>query len=281
MTVSAENRRVVHFITPENIEVTYELAGIGSRFVAVFVDHVLQMLAILLIYLIASQTSRLFSLAGLFGETASIWMQALAGIMAFVVMFGYFVFFELRTGGQTPGKKVAKLRVVRDGGYPIDPYSSVIRNLVRIADLAVPPPYGGGMISIFFSRDYKRLGDFAAGTIVIKERPAPERPLHGPPAPIVTQLMALIRDVEQLTPQELSAVQRYVERRAELPYPVQVEFAMRLAFPLMSRLGISVAIADQSHYPLLVEAIYRKYSHEKGMQEWRPAEQSAGSFEQS
>jgi uncharacterized RDD family membrane protein YckC len=270
VAAALDNQRVVQFITPENIEVRYELAGIGSRFVAALIDHLIQLLAILAIYLIASQTSNLLSLSRLFGGSAPFWIQAIAAIVIFVIMFGYFVFFELRTGGQSPGKRVANLRVVRDGGYPIDPYSSVIRNLVRIVDLALPPPYGAGMLSIFVSRDYKRLGDFAAGTIVIKERPATPPAELGPPRPIVAQLMPLIRDVEQLTPDEYDAVRRYVERRNELPYPLQIDFAMRLALPLMSRLGITVAIADQSHYPELLEAIDRRYRDEKGISSWQP-----------
>jgi uncharacterized RDD family membrane protein YckC len=275
LSVPAENRRVVHFVTPENIEVTYELAGIGSRFVAAFIDHLIQGFAILFIFVIAGQLSSLFSLGGIFGRTASIWLQALAGLLAFVIMFGYFVFFELRSGGQTPGKRFAKLRVVRDGGHPIDPYSSVIRNLVRIADLAIPPPYGAGMISIFASREYKRLGDFAAGTIVIKERVAPDPPPATLPEPLVAQLMPFIRDLDQLTPSEYQAIRRFVERRNSLPYHLQVDYAMRLALPLMSRLGISVAIADQSHYPALVEAIDRRYTEERGLSRWEAEPQGA------
>ena len=206
LAVFIENRRTVHFITPENIEVTYELAGIGSRFVAAAIDHVIQFSVWLIIALIASQMSRLFSLGGM--VSAPLWIQGLVAVATFLIIFGYFVFFELRMGGQTPGKRVARLRVVRDGGYPIDPYSSIIRNLVRIVDLAAPPPYGAGLLSIFVSKDYKRLGDFAAGTIVIKERPAVEPPQPSPTTSIASQLMPYISDAGLLTPEAIESMLR-------------------------------------------------------------------------
>lgn len=266
LSVTIENRRTVHFITPENIEVTYELAGIGSRFVAAAIDHLIQIVSWLIVMLIASQVSKLVSIGGL--TSAPLLIQALVFVASFLLVFAYFVFFELRMGGQTPGKRVARLRVVRDGGYPIDPYSSIIRNLVRIVDIAAPPPYGAGLLSIFISRDYKRLGDFAAGTIVIKERPAVEPPQPGPPTSIASQLIAHIPDAGVLTPDEYAAIRRFVERRNELPYQLQIDLAMRLALPLMTRLGITVAIADQSHYPDLIEAIDRKYTEDKQLSTW-------------
>src|SRR5437016_2743553 len=160
--------RRIQIITPENIEISYELAGIGSRFIAVLVDHLIQLTLIVLILLGVSYFSAGF-VGRLTGGQASMLVMAIAIMAVFLIIFGYFIFFELIWGGRTPGKRITGLQVIRDGGYPIDPYSSFVRNIVRIVDL-IPPMYGVGIISVFISSEYKRLGDYAAGTLVIKTR---------------------------------------------------------------------------------------------------------------
>src|ERR1044071_6575282 len=111
--------RQVQIITPENIEISYELAGMGSRFVAALIEHLLQLLAILVLGLV---TSFLTSGATMFGKavagSAPAYVEAIYGIAVFVIIFGYFTAFELLSGGRTPGKRLVGLRVVRDGGYP-------------------------------------------------------------------------------------------------------------------------------------------------------------------
>src|ERR1051326_8767456 len=130
--------RTLHVVTPENIEVGYELAGMGSRFLAVLVDHTLQV-ALILAVLIAG------SLGGWTGSllagSASLLLIAVATFVAFAIFFGYFAFFEIAWAGRTPGKRAVGLRVSRDGGYPVDPYYAIIRNLVRIIDF-LPGAYG-------------------------------------------------------------------------------------------------------------------------------------------
>jgi uncharacterized RDD family membrane protein YckC len=258
--------RFVQVVTPENIEVSYELAGIGSRFVAALVDHLLQILIIIVVLLIGGQIMSGMSATNILGGSAPAWVQAFLMLFSFAVLFGYHTLFELLWAGRTPGKRVTSLRVVRDGGYPIDPYASIVRNLVRIVDF-LPPPYGIGLAAIFFSSEYKRLGDYAAGTLVIKER-APAQLVTrslGPPSEIVLQFMPLVQNVDQLTPEEFQMVQRFVERRRDLDPAVQVQIATRLALPLMGRLGISMAVSDQWHYADLLEAIERRYIEEKGL----------------
>lgn len=257
--------RYVQFVTPENIEVSYEIAGIGSRFIAALIDHAVQLGIILGLGLVGMSISAAFAFVPILNRSAPLWVFAVVGLVIFAVFFGYFSAFELLWAGRTPGKKAVGLRVVRDGGYPIDPYASIVRNLVRIADF-IPPIYGAGLVSIFFSAEYKRLGDWAAGTIVIKERP----PAHlggrqGPPSPMVTHYLPMIKNVDLITREEFDSIRRFVERRNELEIPVQAHIAMRLAIPLLRKLGLEIDIPIQWHYADLLEAIERRYVEERGV----------------
>ncbi len=261
--------RRIQIVTPENIEVTYELAGMGSRYVAVLVDHLLQILLVLLVSLAAGL---LLGAASPFGRvvagTASGYVQALVGLIVFFIIFGYFAAFEILWAGRTPGKRLAGLRVVRDGGYPIDPYSAIARNLIRIIDF-LPAAYGVGLISIFISDRYKRLGDHAAGTLVIKERSPSvlgERP-RVPASPNVVHLTAFVKSVDAVTPEEFRAIHRFVQRRHDLDLPVQAFYAMRIAYPLIQRLELDPPLRAQIHYADLLEAIERKYAEERGVLE--------------
>ncbi|GIV94214.1 MAG: hypothetical protein KatS3mg056_2923 [Chloroflexus sp.] len=93
---------------------------------------------------------------------------ALLAILAFVVNWGYFVFFEWIWNGQTPGKRLLRLRVLREGGRPVDIGAIVVRNLMRAIDF-LPLLYGIGLVTMFVDRYHRRLGDLTAGTVVVHE----------------------------------------------------------------------------------------------------------------
>lgn len=256
--------RYVQFITPDNIEVSYELAGAGTRFLAALIDHAIQAVALAVLW-----TAGLL-VAGLLGvavNALSAWAVAALLVASFVVTFGYFAAFEMLWGGHSPGKRYVGLRVVRDGGYPIDPFAAVVRNVVRIIDL-LPPLYGAGVASIFLSAEYKRLGDWAAGTLVIKERTGGAYGARGtgPASPMVAHFMPLVRNVDALRPEQYATIRRFTERRHELEIPVQAHIALRLARPLLADLGLEdVPVSAQWHYADLLEAVARVYSRERGL----------------
>ena len=146
-------------LTPESVEFSLELAGPVSRFLAALADHVL--VAALAIVVIAG-----FATAGaVLGPLA----LPLLLIALFVLLNGYFLFFEWRWNGQTPGKRLVGLRVVDDRGLGIDFYQSAARNLLRIVDI-MPGFYIIGGTSMWLNVRHKRLGDFAAGTLVVHVR---------------------------------------------------------------------------------------------------------------
>ena len=254
--------RTLQVITPEQVEVTYELAGIGSRFLAVLIDHTIQVVAILLIGIAGELGARAF-FDRLLSGGAPLYVEAVAGFVVFALMFGYFIAFELLWAGTTPGKRLMGLRVVRDRGFAIDPFASVIRNLVRIIDF-LPPVYGIGLVSIFFSRNYKRLGDYAAGTVVIKERREGRLPSLTalPPSVPAQSFLTQLSNVDFLTPEEYRVIRRFVLRRHELAPQIQQELAARLAAPLIPKLNLEMPPASPVDYVYLLEAVERKFAEE-------------------
>lgn len=153
--------------TPESVAFTYELAGLGSRGLALLVDTAF-LVAIIAVELIIDLAIT-WVVAWSTGKYNLIWSLAIFGIVAFVTYWGYFMWLEYAGNGRTPGKRRVGIRVVRDDGGRISFGDSAVRNLIRIADL-LPGMYGLGIASVVFSSKGKRLGDLAAGTVVVRDR---------------------------------------------------------------------------------------------------------------
>jgi uncharacterized RDD family membrane protein YckC len=228
--------------TPERVELHYVLANVGNRFLAAAIDHLIQASAIFIIIVIAGAFSdwRLFNSMG-------VWAAALTVLAVFAIYWGYFVAFETLWSGQTPGKRIMRLRVVREDGRPVRFFEVFVRNLLRVAiDFQPVPSYAIGVVSIIFSARSKRVGDFVAGTVVVKER-ATE-------APSLEEIIkvseieqrrlnrdtpaAFAADTRQLSEPELRAVQTFLKRRFELTEVNRMALAMRIAQPISVKLGI-------------------------------------------
>lgn len=153
--------------TPEQVAFHYEMAGIGSRFVASMLDHLIMFLALFIVN---------FALFYIFingvissgDSSAGYIMLAFMTLVSFAIFWGYFALFETIWNGQTPGKRAGRLRVIRRDGQPVRAGEVMIRNLVRLVDF-LPSFYGIGLITMFINKDGLRLGDLAAGTIVVRE----------------------------------------------------------------------------------------------------------------
>ncbi len=272
--------REVLINTPENIALEYELAGLGTRFCANFFDTLLQgliygsvliaflLLDLLLLVVARGQHWRLMQ--KILTEATGF---ATAGmiILLFLVLFGYYIYYELKWNGQTPGKRYMGLRVIREGGYPVDVWSVVLRNLMRIVDF-LPVVYSAGMISILISPRYQRLGDLVGGTMVVKQR-APQNLINLlqatrlQPEHLDRDALALMqREADRLTPEEYQAVRHFTERRRSLiDWNSQQQAAMSIAVPLMSRLHIvppreasAVNYADVLEYLAVAYEISRR-----------------------
>ena len=163
--------RTARIATGESVAFSYELAGAGSRFFAVFIDMTIQVavvalvVAVLALVLHALPKPAHVAAATKFGNAV---LTALGVVAGFVLFFGYFIVFEWLWQGRTPGKKLVGIRVVRDGGFPLDFTSSVIRNVVRLLEVGFGF-YAVSAVATLLSPLNRRLGDMAAGTIVIRE----------------------------------------------------------------------------------------------------------------
>jgi uncharacterized membrane protein SpoIIM required for sporulation/uncharacterized RDD family membrane protein YckC len=211
--------QLVAIETPEQVVLSYTIAGIGSRSAAAILDTVLIATAILIVSM--GRMTFMGHLAG-----ASRWALAILVLASFAIVWGYFVLFEGLWDGQTPGKRQFGLRVVRDGGYSVGFAASAVRNLVRVIDMQPGFLYAVGMVSAVFSSTGKRLGDYAAGTMVVQERAVAIGAVSGPPlpdegdGPIPTAT---------LSDDEYALLDRYMARRDTLDAQRRVQLAEQLA----------------------------------------------------
>ena len=241
--------RTLEIRSPESVAFSYELAGLGSRFLALIVDQAIQIIVIIAIFagilLAASRIAGHPVRQVISEQTALSIAVAIIIAIVFLVLFGYFVAFEALWNGQTPGKRLLGLRVVRDGGYPIDFGASLIRNLIRVGEQLVFY-YLISAISALISPENKRIGDIAAGTIVVRDarlfQPPNldryEEPAYAPTAYLEGEERALIK--------------RFLERREALTAQRRSELAAQIAARLRSRVPPELARLDDE---LLLERL--------------------------
>jgi uncharacterized RDD family membrane protein YckC len=234
--------RTLDVRTPESIAFSYELAGLGSRFLALMIDQAIQIVTLVAIFvgLVLAGTRLAATRHGpppvtdKFAESLGI---ALLVTIVFVVLFGYFIIFEAAWNGQTPGKKLLGLRVVRDGGYPIDFGASLIRNLIRVGELIVGY-YILAAISMLISPENKRLGDLAAGTIVVRDaRLATPSDLRRSDEPVYAS-------TAYLTGEERALIKRFLERRDALAPERRSALAAQIAARIRPRVPVELARLD-------------------------------------
>ncbi len=168
-----------HVETPESVAFAYTVVGIGNRSLAALLDAaILAVLNVLLVILMAGLFSYLEGPLDTLRRTE--WMQDQADLVAglilalviflyFLLNMGYFILFEILWNGQTPGKRWAGIRVIRQGGRPVDFLSVAVRNLVRVVDF-FPFGYLVGLVVMLVDSQARRLGDLAAGTLVVKDQ---------------------------------------------------------------------------------------------------------------
>lgn len=249
--------------TPENVTFDYDIAGIGSRFSAALIDTaiigVLQFVTNLLVLLILSRSGLGGEMKGLGSIEA--WVIALVGLISFIFLWGYYIFFEMLWNGQTPGKKAIHLRVMRTDGTPITLTESMIRNLVRLIDF-LPAFYGVGTVAIFINRQTRRLGDLAAGTLVVREKSQQVTlkdlaALHHAAAPQGSSMglayqPLLDYPVERLDYQDIQMIESFLQRQSEL-----VNQSI-LAQRLLKRLLTKMAVPEPLNPPTSDEAVLKK-----------------------
>jgi uncharacterized RDD family membrane protein YckC len=228
----------VTIATPEGVTLELVLAGVGSRFVARLLDTLIQFAIILALEVGVALTSS----PGI--------VRAIARVMIFLVIFGYDIPFEVLNRGRTVGKVAAGIRVVGTAGEPVTFFASAIRSILRIADF-LPLMYVAGVASMVATTRDQRLGDLAAGTIVVRDRFPGMGTAPAAPATVPVEAVATW-DVSTVDQVDLAGIQQFLARRLALPYPVRSYFASELA----NRVGPKVAGAPYGTHPeYLLEGI--------------------------
>ena len=255
--------------TPERVPLHFALASIGNRFLACAFDHALQTVAFIVMYFVFDALIGSLNVSGLAG--ASRWAMALMIIFYFLLWSSYFIIFEWRMNGQTPGKRWLKLRVIREDGRPITFWEATVRNLLRIFDIIWPPFYSIGLISVFVSARGQRVGDLVAGTVVVRERET-EAPTFNQVFDSPVSDMALRRacrpvqftaDIAPVTEREIEVVETFLRRRYDLPDHARMWMAWRVAMPLLYKLRPGYDLATFTYEGFLEELLHRYHERHR------------------
>jgi uncharacterized RDD family membrane protein YckC len=252
--------------TPEQVELRFPVAGIGSRFLAVLTDSIIQFVAVIVtILLFVVVGAAAVHGAGVVGnaltkarsETAQKWFVAVIILFYFLLYWGYFSLFEAFWNGQTPGKRLLKIRVIKDSGRQITFFEALARNLLRVVDSQ--PAYLIGVITMLCNKQQKRLGDFVAGTIVVHER-LDEQPMLAHNSRTFTSALytpsqfgeisqpqrpgqvPLAADaVARLQKQDLNVIDAFLARALDLEMATRDEMAAKIAARIAARMQITLS----------------------------------------
>jgi len=264
--------------TPERVPLAFALASIGNRFLAVIIDHFIQYLSLILIawfftYIsgIAAPTDR--SAGEVLSEMPK-WTIAIMILILFLVFSGYFILFEWLWDGQTPGKRLLKLRVIREDGRPITLWEAIARNLLRVFDAAPGfflPIYSVGLIVIFLSNRDQRVGDLFAGTVVIRERTdeAPtfaetfSNPVSDAAFHRVQKKIEVNADISSITESEIEVVESFLRRRWDLTDRQRLWMAWRIALPLMYKIKPNYDVENFTYEGFLEEMLHRFHARQR------------------
>lgn len=248
--------------TPEQVELEFAVAGIGSRFVAVLIDHLIQaafyFVFIILGAIVFGAASNRFNLLGK-------WVLAGFIVLNFLLIWGYYTLFEAFWHGQTPGKNIMKLRVIKDSGRQITLFEAMSRNLLRIVDY-LPAFYFVGVITMACTKRQQRLGDLAAGTIVVHER-RDEQPLliergtsifPARPAPGYDPLNSTLAvqgasdlpadAVARLGSDDLLLIESFFARALDLSLATRAEIAAKVSAQMAAKMNIAVPSGNPERF---------------------------------
>jgi uncharacterized RDD family membrane protein YckC len=223
--------------TPENVDLHLELAGLGNRIMACMIDTTLTyalvaLAGILCMFLVAGLNY--LPLTSNLRATAMYSLIGITVLLCLIIYFGYYIYFEIAWRGQSPGKRMMHIRVIDENGQPITAASAWIRNLIRVADMGLALI---GLLVMLVEPREKRIGDLAAGTLVIRERMSGETI-----APVVLkypQAGDVHIDIGRLTPKEYEMLISFLGRREKLVPSQRQLLARRLENYFRDRLGES------------------------------------------
>jgi uncharacterized RDD family membrane protein YckC len=240
--------------TPEQVHLEFVLADIGSRFMAVFADFFIQVVFYFVLIIIDWT-----ALGGaMFSKMSSYqtWVIAMLIIVYFCIYWGYYAAFEALWNGQTPGKRWAGIRVIKETGRPINAFEAIARNLMRVVD-QIPGIYAVGIVTMLLNSKNRRLGDFVAGTLVVHERKAKESDLFFNTSTKPGEQP--LYQVNRLGVAEIELIETFLARRLDIPAHVRQQSAVRIADMIGTKLGIDPQLrpADNENFLELVVKEFR------------------------
>lgn len=263
-------KNTIQFETPENVKVSYEVAGLGSRFVAWVEDQLLLGLGLFIFILIlmffgmGSNWVGEYMISPESEDEAVLYFFGLATLVMGFASFCYYGLSELLMRGQTIGKKHNNIRVVKVNGYALDAGSIMLRNIFRVLD-HIPLAW----IVPLVSKKSQRLGDMVAGTLCITDEPSKlgslrEVLLARPPAE--RQFRFDISALNKVRAQDFEAVERVLEGLPAVPEEKQFELCRLLSLPLAQRMQIAEPETEQQRQFLedLMAAEYRRQERQLG-----------------
>jgi uncharacterized RDD family membrane protein YckC len=219
--------------TPEQTEIQFTLAGIGSRFLAIAIDTLIESAALVIAMLLFALLENGLAAIGVKSQ----WFAAVLIVFFFLLMYGYFAIFEIVWNGQTPGKRLAGIRVVKDSGRPLTPAEAIGRNLMRIVD-QLPFLYAIGILTALLNSRNKRLGDLVVGSIVIRESSSKEMKPVWQMEQLAPAAAHLPFGADALSLEDLSLVDTFLNRRSYLTYSVRTRMAEEIVERLRPKLSI-------------------------------------------
>lgn len=257
---AVELRDQLSIDTPELVSLELPVAGLGSRAVACFIDYLLQSVALFLFFLgLALLASALptpahahVSKAQSDSDTA--WGMAIVIAIMFLFQWGYFTLFEAFWHGQTPGKRLLRLRVLEQTGRSASFLNALTRNLLRVVDM-MPGFYLVGIVFLFATKRSQRLGDLTAGTIVVHERTVESPMWDGTAArhltaslteamvstPAAAKPTGLPADkITRLTLQDVEVMESFEARRLDLPLDTATALAEKLAAQMAAKMEVEM-----------------------------------------
>ncbi|MBN1588851.1 MAG: RDD family protein [Pirellulales bacterium] len=235
----------VRVVTPENIAFQYRIAGPFQRLPAYLIDLGIRV-GVCLISSIG--LTMIFGLAGLESVGQGLWL-----LLFFVLAWFYGCLFETFWNGQTPGKRLMRIRVLSIEGQAINASQATLRNILRVVD-ALPGFYLLGLISAAMNDRFQRLGDLACGTMVVSEEPHWLRDVAKVKEPDVLRLADRIPASFQPNRSLARALAAYVGRRAKFTPSRRIQIARYLGVPLREQLGL----AQRTNLDYLLCALYNR-----------------------
>jgi uncharacterized RDD family membrane protein YckC len=246
--------------TPEQVRLHLELAGLGTRSIAYILDTVLRygVLLALIVTAILIFDALQVSWEGIGDRVGAHFIIIVLTLLYFFMEWGYFATFEWLWTGQTPGKRAARIRVLKDGGGPISFLDAALRNLVRIVDSSGPMS-AIGILFIFFNKKNKRPGDLLARTIVVREHPktlaqllaVPSLPPRTPDDPFANLIQRI-----SLTGDQYDLIARYLQRRDQLDSATRMRLCRQIVEALLSPVR---SLPNFEHLNLPPETDYERF----------------------